>query len=275
METDSAAILQHYGHDQLGERILAALTAAGYDLDRLTPDDLAPIDQFHMGGKEATLQLLQRSGLPHGANVLDVGGGIGGPARTLASALGATVTVLDLSQSFCDAGAMLTERLGVSGQVSFRQGDALAMPFADGSFGAAWTQHSSMNIANKAGLYAEIHRVLRPGGRLVIHEVMAGPNAPVHFPVPWARRPEMSALMPPAETRALIAAAGFTEVAWVDVTRDAIAFWQRRLSAPPATPPPVGLHMLFGPEWAEITQNTVRNLNEGRISVVQAVFDRA
>ncbi len=271
---DPKLVSHHYDKQDLGQTILEGLRAVGKDLDRLIPEDLNPVDQFHMGGREATLQLIQLANLPPGAKVLDAGGGLGGPARTLAAQLHCHVTVLDLSESYCQTGAELTELTGMSDKVSFEHADALNMPFDDGKFDAVWTQHSSMNIAGKEALYAEIHRVLRPGGRLAIHEVMAGPNSPVLFPVPWAREPEISFVRRPNEIRALLSASGFNEVVWFDLTPAAIAFWRKRLAAPPPVAQPIGLHLLFGSEWDTMAANTSRNLEEGRIEVIQAVFDR-
>lgn len=174
-EQSAAALNRHYGRADLLEAILAAVRATGKDPDALTPDDLAPIDQFHTRGKPATIELATLAGLRAGMRVLDVGGGIGGPARTLAAEFGCSVTVLDLTEAYVRTGEAITARLGLSDRVSFRHGSALALPFADGSFDAAWTQHSSMNVADKAQMYAEIRRVLRPGGIFALHEVMACP----------------------------------------------------------------------------------------------------
>ncbi len=274
--SDSKSVGEHYGRGGLPARILEALRAAGKDPDALTTDDLAPIDQLHIRGKEATLELAHRAGLTSGMRVLDVGGGLGGPARTLAREFGCTVEVLDITEEFCRAGEMLTARTGLGGLVSFRHASALEMPYPDASFDVAWTQHSSMNIADKERLYEEIHRLLRPGGRLALHEIMAGPASPVHFPVPWARDPSISHLLPPEATRAMIAATGFNELSWVDETASARAWFQRR---PPATspegPPPLGLHLVLGPDFGEMYRNQVLNLSEGRISLVQALFERA
>ena len=161
----------HYGGRDLANAILAGLQAAGKDLQALNPNDLAAVDQLHFRGKEVTLQLAQLAGLTSGIRVLDVGGGLGGPARTLASEFNCHVTVLDLTEEYCRVGEMLTGRTGLSARVHFRLGNALAMPFPPESFDIAWTQHSSMNIADKARLYAEIRRVLRSHGRLALSEV--------------------------------------------------------------------------------------------------------
>ncbi len=271
------AVDAHYGRPGLGDIILDALRAGGKDLDNLTPDDLAPVDQFHTRGREATLELLRLAEFQAGMHVLDVGGGIGGPARTLASVAGCRVTVLDLTEEFCRVGEMLTARLGLSGRVTFRHGSALEMPFPDASFDGVWTQHSSMNIEDKARLYAEMFRVLRPGGRLALHEIMAGETGPIHFPVPWAGEPSISFLRRPDEVRALLAATGFKERAWLDVTAPALEFFDRlqaRAAAPASGPPPLGINLQLGPAFGEMAANQVRNIREGRVAIIQAVFER-
>jgi SAM-dependent methyltransferase len=274
-DRDDRSVGEHYGRGDLAARILEALRAAGKDPDDLTTEDLAPVDQLHIRGRGATLELAHRAGITAGMRALDVGGGLGGPARTLASEFGCTVEVLDFTEEFCRAGEMLTARTGLSNQVSFRHGNALEMPYPDARFDVVWTQHSSMNIADKERLYKEIHRVLRPGGRLALHEIMAGPTSPIHFPVPWARDPSISHLLPPETIRSQIATTGFNESSWTDETASATAWFHQRLSATASEgPTPLGLHLLLGPDFGEMFRNQAPNLGEGRISVIQAVFER-
>lgn len=258
------------------QAILEGVRAAGIDRTALTPDDLAPVDQFHTRGKSATLELARLAGLRGGERVLDVGGGVGGPARTLAAAYGCTVTVLDLTKAYCRIGERLTELTGLSERVGFRHGSALAMPFADGSFDVVWTQHSSMNIADKERLYAEIRRVLRPGGTLAMHEVLAGPNQPVRFPVPWAGDPSISFLRSPDETRALLRRLGFVEQVWRDTTSASRGWFRERAAAVAAatTPPALGLHLLLGPRFEAAFRSMLENLEEQRVAIVEAVFRR-
>jgi SAM-dependent methyltransferase len=288
----------HYGRRDLGEMILAGLRAAGKDPDALLPDDLSPVDHFHVRGKPATLELAGLARIAPGARVLDVGGGIGGPARTLAGAFGCRVTVLDLTERYCRVGEMLTGRTGLGGRVTFRHGSALEMPFPDGSFDVAWTEHSSMNIADKERLYAEIHRVVRRGGRLALYEVMAGPVAPIHFPVPWATDPGISFLRPPEEIRTLLGAAGFREGrpqgdgsarfepykgshgsaptpgAWVDVTEPALSWLRERVADAQSGPPPLSPRLILGDDFPVMFGNLVRNTEEDRVRFIQGVFDR-
>jgi SAM-dependent methyltransferase len=265
----------HYTSGDLGERILAGLRATGKDPDNLHIDDLTPVDQFHLGGKAATLQLIGRAGFLPGMRVLDVGGGLGGPARTLATQTGCSVTVLDLSEEFCRVGAMLTARTGLTDRVTFQHGSALDMPFPDEHFDAAWTQHATMNIADKARLYAEIHRVLRPGGRFAMHDAMAGPTQPIHFPVPWARDPSISFLRSSDAVRALLADAGFREVTWIDEGAAILAALQKQVTIATVNGPlPLGIQLLLGPQFSAMLSNVGRNIQEGRLTIIQGVFER-
>ena len=270
------SVNDHYGRSDLAEQILAGVRAEGKDLERLTANDLAPATEFHFGGKEATVALARLAKLGAGMRVLDVGGGLGGPARTLASEFACQVTVLDLTEEYCRVGDMLTARTGLSGQVSFRHGDALDMPFGDGSFDVVWTQHSSMNIADKDRLYTEIRRVLRRGGSLGMQEIMAGTAGPIYFPVPWARHQGISFLRPPAAMRALLAQKGFKAITWVDMSAPLLEGSRQWLAAiADAGPPPLGVHLLLGDDFAAMSRNQVRNLEEGRISVIRGVLERS
>jgi SAM-dependent methyltransferase len=253
------------------------LQEAGKDLDTITAQDLTPVDQLHIRGRDTTLELAHLAAVMPEMRVLDVGGGLGGPARTLASEIGCSVEVMDVTEELCRAGEVLTTRTGLEDLVSFRHASALDMPYSDANFDAVWMQHSSMNIADKERLYAEIQRVLRPGGRLALHEVVAGPVGPIHFPVPWARGPEISFLRPPEELRALITGIGFNESAWVDETATALQWFRDRLAAAGAASgelPPLGPHLVLGADSGQMLKNMARNLQEDRVLVVQGTFER-
>jgi len=262
------AIQDYWGRDGLGQAILDALAASGKNLDTLTIDDLAPTDQFHGGGKAATVRLARLAGLSPGTRVLDVGGGLGGPARTLAIEFGCHVTVIDLTESYVRAAEMLTERLGLGDRVTHHSGSALELPCDPGAFDVVWTQNSGMNIADKERLYVGFHRVLRPGGRLAFQEPMAGPVQPLIFPVMWACDAATSFLRTPGEMRALIEAAGFRAHAW-----DVMAAMPG-LEPGAAVPAHNIYHLIMGDAMAAITHAGNRNRDEGRMVTVQAVFDR-
>jgi SAM-dependent methyltransferase len=204
---DPHATNAYWGRDGLERTILDALAAAGTKIDALTVDDLAPADHFHSGGKSATGRLARMAALRPGLRVLDVGGGLGGPARTLAAEYGCRVTVVDLTETYVRAGAALTARLGLAHRVTHRVGDALALDVGADAFDVVWTQNSGMNIPEKERLYAGFARLLRPGGVLALQEPMAGPVQPVVFPVMWARDATSSFLRTPGEMRVVIEAA--------------------------------------------------------------------
>lgn len=260
-------INDYWGREDLGQTILDVLTAAGLNLDALTIDDLAPVDQFHGGGKAATVRLAHLAGVAPGMRVLDVGSGLGGPARTLAVEFGCHVTGIDLTASYVQVAAMLTARLGLGDHVTHHLGNAVDLPFDAGLFDVVWTQNSGMNIAAKEHLYTGFHRVLRPGGLLVLQEPMAGPVQPPIFPLMWARDATTSFVRTPTEMRALIEAVGFRVRVWDDVPAETSG------ASTPAAGPTIQA-LVMGERLAEITHNDRRNREEGRLVRVQAVFDR-
>jgi SAM-dependent methyltransferase len=270
--TGRTNVSEHYAKRELGAEILNALRQTGKDLDTLSIDDLAPVDQFHVRGKQSTLELAQRAGISPGQRILDVGGGLGGSARTLASMFNCDVTVVDLTEDYCRVGEMLTARIGLSERVRHQHANALALPFPDTSFDVLWTQHSTMNIEDKSSIYAEFHRVLRRDGRYASQEIMQGDNSPVYFPVPWARDPAISFLQPPATIRSLIERAGFSALVWNDETASARNWYDKRIQTAASGLPPLGIHLLLGEDIVAMSHNQISNLNENRIAIIQAVF---
>lgn len=254
----------------LSEAIFEALRATGKDMTALTIDDLAPFDQFHGGGLGTTRALARLLNPAHGSRVLDVGGGLGGPARTLAVEHGCDVTVIDITEDYVEAGEMLTRILGLGERVRFQVGDALALPFPDASFDVVWTQNSGMNIADKAAMYSEFHRMLRPGGRLAFQEPVAGPGGEPHFPLMWAEHPGENFLLHEPNLRALIAEAGFHELRWAKYNPSSPP--PRRADAPA----PVTLQSLVkGDAWMAAAQaRAARDRQEARLGLVQAMFRR-
>ncbi|HEY7674898.1 MAG TPA: methyltransferase domain-containing protein [Burkholderiales bacterium] len=265
----------HYTRSDLGSLILAALENAGKDLNRLTPEDLAPIDEFHIRGRAATLELAQAASVDSTKRVLDVGSGVGGTSRCLAREFGCRVTGIDLTDEYCRAAAMLSDRIGLAELVDYRQGNATNLPFPDASFDIVWTEHVAMNIPDKPKLYREMYRVLKPGGTLAIYDVLAGPSGPVLFPVPWARTLESSFLATPDELRSLLEEAGFNIAAWSDTT-DAARAWFVALAEKIRKEgvAPLGFHVLLGSDFPTMAQNQRRNLEEARIVLAQIVARR-
>jgi SAM-dependent methyltransferase len=259
----------YWERKDLAETILAALAAAGKNLDTLTIDDLAVTDQFHGGGKPSTVRLARLLDPTPGTRVLDVGGGLGGPARTLAVEYGCRVTVVDLTTSFVRAGQMLTDRLGLGDRVSHRVGNALELPFERGAFDVVWTQNSGMGIADKQTLYRGFHRVLRPGGRVALQEPVAGPVQPPVYPLMWATEPSGSFLVPPIELRTTIERAGFAVSVWDDVTAET--------AGPPnadAIPAHSAQRVIMGSALDAIIRANHTNRAENRIASIQAILER-
>jgi SAM-dependent methyltransferase len=268
--------MPHERESALTTAILAKLQSAGKDLTALTPHDLAPVDQFHNGGTWATRKLLALAAVPPGARVLDVGGGIGGPARTLATEFDVKVTVVDRSPAFCRTGAELTAQLGLGERVDFVVGSGARLPLRSASVDAVLQQNAAMNIADKEGLTSEIFRILRPGGRFAFQEVMDGPVASLRFPTPWAVDPTESFTRQPDDARRMLAAAGFIEITWLDAS-DLIRSWvHARIGRSPGTPPiPPLTSFMMPPETCEAAiANMWRNDEERRTVTIWAVLEK-
>jgi SAM-dependent methyltransferase len=277
MTDPSAEVERHYGRGGLLERVLAALAAAGTDIAHLTIDDLAPIDEFHSRRRRATQELAEMLAPRAGERLIDIGSGLGGPGRYLAQVHGCRVSGIDLTMEFVATAIELTRRAGLAGQADFRQGSALDLPYANESFDLAWSQNVAMNIADRARYYGEMHRVVKPGGRVAIQDVAQGPAGPPHYPVMWADTPATSFLRTPDETRALILGAGFKILVWQDNTEAAIAETEAeraRMAASPGGRPALGLHVVVGRGFAEKVGNSQRNMRENRIRLINAVLRR-
>lgn len=271
MKDYSKAINEQYGQTGIITRILNSLKQAGKNLDALTLDDLTAFDQLHAGGREATRTLARMAKLEPGMQLLDIGSGLGGPARTLAADFGCQVTGIDVTEEFCNAAETLTAKVGLSDQVSFRRGSALDLPFEDASFDVVWTQYAIMNIEDKTKLFEEAHRVLKPQGTLALAALMSGSQTDIYYPLVWANDASVNFLSQPAELRQMMAAIGFGELIWKDITADVIKNADRQQATPPAEPPLLGIHLVID-NVAEKGANTLRCFKEGSIIGVQAVF---
>jgi len=270
------AVARHYARPGLGEAILDALRAAGADVDRLRPEDLAGVDELHMRGRQGTVDLAAQLELGPDTRVLDVGSGIGGPSRYLASVHGCHVTGLDLTEDYRNVSAMLAERTGLADRLSYVQGDALDMPFPDRAFDVVWTQHAAMNIPHKDRLYGEIARVLRPGGRLALYDLLAGPAGPPHFPLPWADDPSTSFLIGQAELEATLGRLGLAPERFTDRSEAGLR-WFREQSARAREAggrPALGQHVLFGEALLPRLANLARSLEERRLVLADGIWRR-
>ncbi len=232
-----ARLAAHYSARDIETRILAAIRAAGLDPgQRLLPKDLGALDHFHTGGFSASRELLELAQIPAGSRVLDIGAGLGGAARLLASALDCRVNCIEMSSDYCAAALLLNRMTGLDGQITVHEGSALALPFADDFFDAAWMQNVGMNIADKRGLYAEIHRVLKPEGKFAFQEMAAGETATSYFPLPWATDPADSFLVPTKEMLLLLDESGFITELFEDTSDAQMARTAAAAPQHPASP---------------------------------------
>ena len=264
-------VRDHYRATGLAERLKTALAALAPDDQQLTYQQLAGLDQFHTRGLAATAELGKLVGITADMSVLDVGSGVGGPARFLAATYGCRVTGIDLSEPFVEAARYLTQRTGQSERVLFEAASALDLPFDDGQFDVVLLQHVAMNISDRARLYREIRRVLKPGGKFATFDVVLNGEAEPHYPVPWARTQDTSCLLTPAATRDAIEPAGFRTLICQDDT-EAGKTWAAQLRAtwPPPSP---NLGVVMGPDFAPLAMNLGRNLMEDRVGILTAVFE--
>jgi SAM-dependent methyltransferase len=269
MSEIEAGVTQHYSSKGLTVRILAALREVWLNPESLAYTDLAPLDQFHTRGRDATLDLADVAQVREGMRVLDVGCGIGGPARLLAAEFGCQVTGIDLTAEFCETAAELSRLAKVP--VEFRQANALDLPFPAETFDLVWTQHVSMNVEDKDQLYREAFRVLKPGGRLALYDVVAGEGGPLHFPVPWAARQEFSFLIPATSVREKLEGAGFHVLHFEEGTAEAIEWFQKRAADGPRK---LSLQLVMGGEFSVMVANQIRNLAEGRAGMLRAVCEK-
>jgi SAM-dependent methyltransferase len=266
-----ARVREHYSAGGLINRIKAALTIIVPDGQPLTVDELAPLDQFHIRGMLATAELASAAGLEPSTRVLDAGCGIGGPARYLASTFGCKVIGVDLSPGFIEAAIYLTARSGLSDRVTFQVGNALHLPFEDAAFDVVFLQHVAMNIADRAALYAEVHRILTPGGRFATYDLVFG-DGDVVYPVPWARDASTSFLLRERDTRVTLEQGGFTPILWRDDSEIAFDWFRTTMTGPPQNG--LSLGVVMGPDFREMTGNLARNLRERRLGVLSAVLTR-
>lgn len=290
-KTTKTTILDHYRQADLEKNIQTAFKTAGRRINDYT--DTESLDEFHIRGREATRELARLANLKPDMRVLDLGCGVGGPARMLAAEFGCRVTGVDLVDEYCRAAEMITRHAGLSHLVNFQTGDMTALPFDDRSFDAAWTLHTIMNIKDKPKLFNRIFHILKPGGLFILYEVCKGANSPPRFPVPWASDASMSFLLPPDDLCREILQHGFAQLHWQDVSDAAIGWFQaiaasraalekkkqaantEKIIQPHSKRSKPGISLLLGKNAVEKSQNVFQNLCDDRIRTFFGVFQKS
>jgi len=274
--TVERTVIEHYRHGALEEGLLQGLAAAGKDLERLTPEDLASADEFHIGGRQATVDFVAEFEPEAGVHWLDIGSGLGGPSRYVAHRYNCRVTGIDLSEEYVAVAGSLAQRVGLDGKVDYRQASALSLPFADNSFDGAYMQHVGMNIADKAKLFNEVHRVLKQGGIFAIYDVMRGNDGVFNYPVPWASGMESNFIETPATYRALLSAEGFEMIKERDRSDFALGFFKALQAKPIGVggAPKFGLQIVMGQTAPQKVANMIGLVERGTVKPVVMICRR-
>ena len=260
----------HYSASRIEARILAGIRAAGLDPSRrLSPEELGALDHFHTGGLRASRELLEVTQIRAEGRVLDIGAGLAGSARLLASSVGCRVDCIEMSADYCAGAALLNRLTGLEERIKVYRGSALDLPFADDSFDVVWMQNVGMNIADKRRLYGEVARVLKPGGGYAFQEMAAGSSAPAHFPLPWATDPGDNFLVPAEEMHAVLGECGFSAELFEDTSDTHLS--RSLANATPAAQGQLGLGV-FVDDLAQKAANARRSLEEGQVRLVRGVF---
>jgi ubiquinone/menaquinone biosynthesis C-methylase UbiE len=262
----------HYSRDDLERLILDALARSGKDLERLQPEDLAPVDEFHSGGRQATADLAVRLAFSPEMHVLDVGCGIGGPSRYLAATCGCRVTGIDLTASYVATAAALSQRVGLGDRVAYRQASALALPFAAESFDGGCMMHVGMNIADKPALFREVRRVLKHGAVFGVYDIMRTAEGDIAYPVHWAQSAQTSFVAGTAAYREALDGAGF-DVTHERGRRDLAlkVFREAKARAAAGGPPPLGLHLLMKTDVPQKLANLLDAMEHGIVAPVEMI----
>lgn len=270
--SNAKAIADHWGRGDVYGLIVSALNKMSKPLEGLTVEDLAPVDHFHARGFPATVELADRLPIKAGQHIFDIGCGLGGPARYIAKRFQCNVSGLDITEPFVEAANKLTALLRMEQQVKIEHGDGQRLPYRDSSFDGAYTQHVTMNVADRPAFFSEAHRVLKPGAFFALTEHGLGPTGDLHYPLPWSEDGSGAWMVTPSETRAILEKTGFEEIVVVDTGAEYVAGYKIAIEkAEKGALPPLGVHLLMGETVLQKTRNAARNIEEGRTHPIQLV----
>jgi len=273
-EVSDAIISDNTVDPNLGNHIIDVLEGAGIPPSRWTPEILGPADQIHGGGLRQTQLHAALTEISADMTLLDIGCGIGGPARYFATEFGCRVTGIDITPEYINVARLLSEKVGLSGRLQFDCGDATSLPYSDGYFDMVWALNVTMNIEDRSTLYSEINRVLIPGGVVAISELGQGPNGEPYYPLPWARSQSYNFLMSPQRMRGLLEEAGFTIIEWVDENARRQADNQDPVPKEKGAKSPLTLEMVRGADYPKRRANSQKSAREGRLTNVMLVAEK-
>jgi SAM-dependent methyltransferase len=270
--SDAKSIADHWGKGDVFALITSALTKQGKPLDALTVEDLAPVDHYHARGFPATVELADRLPIRPGQHLVDIGCGLGGPARYIAKRFQCVVSGVDITPAFVEAGNKLSALVGIQSQVKIELGDGQRLPYADAFFDGGYTQHVTMNVPDRPRFYAEAFRVLKPGAFFALTEHGLGPSGEPHYPLPWSEDGNGAYLVTPTETRRFLEEAGFEGIEIEDTGPKYLAGYRAAIErAAAGTLPPLGIHILMGETAPQKMRNAARNIAEGRTHPIQMI----
>jgi SAM-dependent methyltransferase len=270
--TDAKAIADHWGRGDVYGLIVSALNKMSKSLEGLTVEDLAPVDHFHARGFPATIELVDRLPIKSDQHILDIGCGLGGPARYIAKRFHCTLSGIDITEPFVEAANKLTTLVRMEGQVKIRHGDGQRLPYPDSHFDGAYTQHVTMNVADRRKFFAEAYRVLKPGAFFALTEHGLGAKGNPHYPVPWSDDGSVAYLVPPSETRTVLEETGFEHIVVEDTGAKYVAGYKVMIEkAERGALPPLGIHILMGETASQKMRNAARNIEEGRTHPIQLI----
>jgi SAM-dependent methyltransferase len=270
--TDAKAIADHWGRGDVYGLIMSAFNKMSKSLEGLTVEDLAPVDHFHARGFPATVELADRLPIKSDQHILDIGCGLGGPARYIAKRFHCTLSGIDITEPFVEAANKLTTLVRMEGQVKIRHGDGQRLPYPDSHFDGAYTQHVTMNVADRRKFFAEAYRVLKPGAFFALTEHGLGAKGNPHYPVPWSADGSVAYLVTPSETRAFLEETGFEDIVVEDTGAKYVAGYKVMIEkAERGALPPLGIHILMGETALQKMRNAARNIEEGRTHPIQLI----
>lgn len=272
---EASTVIQHYHRQDLYQKILHSLQQLGIEPENVTTSDLQAVDQFHVGGGESTLNLLQKFPLSPENLVLDVGCGIGGPCRMIANEFRCPVQGIDLTPGFVDAAIKLSQLVGLDHLTNFMVADALQLPFDDHQFDVVWTQHTQMNIADKQSFYGEINRVLKPGGKFIFHDLFQGTLGEMRYPVPWSEDGSHSFLISFDELDTMFTGWGFNRVYHSRKNEFALEFFRKSINLlEQSGKPPLGAQLVMGDSAPQKLKNMLYNFSNGYLELHEAVYEK-